>query len=268
MLLLRLALAVLVAVGGCSSTQVEPGLEGVRVLVFTKTAGYRHASIPDGVAALREIGDARGVEVDATEDSLAFTGDGLAPYAAVVFLNTTGDVLGRGGEAALRAFVEGGGGFVGVHAAADTEYDWPWFGRLVGARFESHPAVQEAALVVADAEHAATRALPARWVRTDEWYNFQAPPEGVRVLLRLDASTYRGRDDGGRARGGVGTHRRERSVGVHGARAHGGELRRPPVPGALGRGGLLGGPPRLRPLARHRVGQIRPAPKSIPAPRE
>ena len=192
MLLLRLALAVLVAVGGCSPAQVEPEPEGVRVLVFTKTAGYRHASIPDGVAALREIGDARGVEVDATEDSLAFTGDGLAPYAAVVFLNTTGDVLGRGGEAALRAFVEGGGGFVGVHAAADTEYDWPWFGRLVGARFESHPAVQEAALVVADAEHAATRALPARWVRTDEWYNFQAPPEGVRVLLRLDASTYRG----------------------------------------------------------------------------
>lgn len=162
------------------------------MLAFTKTAGFRHASIADGVAALREVGAARGFDVDATEDSLAFTADGLAPYAAVVFLNTTGDVLGPGGEAALRAYVEGGGGWVGVHAAADTEYDWPWFGRLVGARFESHPAVQEAALTVADADHPATRALPARWVRADEWYNFRSRPEGVRVLLRLDESTYEG----------------------------------------------------------------------------
>ena len=183
------ALALAVFAAGCAATAPP---EAPRVLVFTKTAGYRHASIESGVAALREVGAARGFGVTATEDSLAFSPDGLAPYAAVVFLNTTGDVLGPGGEAALRAYVEGGGGFVGVHAAADTEAEWPWFGRLVGARFESHPAVQEATLTVADAGHPATRALPARWVRTDEWYNFQGQPEAVRVLLRLDEATYEG----------------------------------------------------------------------------
>ncbi|MDT0630252.1 ThuA domain-containing protein [Rubrivirga litoralis] len=191
----RLALVLAVLVAGCATTEPEPAPEPTaepRVLVFTKTAGYRHASIPDGVAALRALGGARGFEVDATEDSLAFAPERLAPYAAVVFLNTTGDVLGPDGEAALRAYVEGGGGWVGVHAASDTEYAWPWYGRLVGAYFESHPPVQEAALAVADADHPATRGLPARWMRTDEWYTFHAPPENVRVLLRLDGASYEG----------------------------------------------------------------------------
>ena len=187
---MRLALVVL-ALSGCASTAPEPPVEP-RVLVFSKTAGYRHASIPDGVAALRALGAERGFAVEASEDSLAFAPERLARYAAVVFLNTTGDVLGPGGEAAFQRYVEGGGGFVGVHAAADTEYEWPWYGRLVGATFESHPAVQEAALTVADPDHPATRALPARWVRTDEWYDFQEAPRGVRVLLRLDASSYEG----------------------------------------------------------------------------
>ena len=192
----RLALAALVALSGCASTAPEP-TAAPRVLVFTKTAGYRHASIPDGVAALRALGAERGFAVEASEDSLAFTPERLSRYAAVVFLNTTGDVLGRGGEAAFEAYVEGGGGFVGVHAAADTEYDWPWYGRLVGAYFESHPAVQEAALAVADPDHPATRGLPEPWVRADEWYDYRAAPRDVRVLLRLDESTYEGGAMGG-----------------------------------------------------------------------
>ena len=179
-----------VALGACASTAPTP--EGPRVLVYTNTNGYVHASIPVGVQALREIGADRGFAVDATDDSLAFTDDGLAGYGAVVFLSTTGDVLGPGGEAALRTFVEGGGGFVGVHAAADTEYDWPWYRTLVGAYFDNHPPTQQATVVVADAGHAATQDLPARWVRTDEWYAFDARPQGVRVLLRLDESTYEG----------------------------------------------------------------------------
>ena len=192
--MLRLAL-VLALLGGCSSSAPSrPDTEEApaRVLVFSKTAGYRHASIPTGIAALREIGAARGFAIEATEDASAFTASGLAPFDAVVFLNTTGDVLGPEAEAAFEAYVEGGGGFVGVHAASDTEYDWPWYGRLVGAYFESHPEIQEATLTVVEADHPATRALPETWTRTDEWYNFQAAPEGVTVLLRLDESTYEG----------------------------------------------------------------------------
>lgn len=179
-----------VALGACAST--APSEDGPRVLVYTNANGWVHASIPVGVEALREIGAERGFAVDATDDSLAFTDERLAGYDAVVFLNTTGDVLGRGGEAALWAFVEGGGGFVGVHAAADTEYDWPWYRTLVGAHFESHPPTQPGTVVVDDPDHPATRGLPARWDRTDEWYAFDAPPTGVRVLLRLDTSTVEG----------------------------------------------------------------------------
>ncbi|MEM7787427.1 MAG: ThuA domain-containing protein [Bacteroidota bacterium] len=191
--MLRLALAT-VLLAGCSDAD-SPGAspdEPARVLVFSKTEGFRHASIADGIAALREIGADRGFEMDPTEDSLAFTASGLEAYAAVVFLNTTGDVLGPEAEQALEAYVEGGRGWVGVHAAADTEYDWPWYGRLVGAYFADHPAIQEATVTVAEADHPATRGLPSTWVRTDEWYNFRAPPQDVTVLLRLDESTYEG----------------------------------------------------------------------------
>lgn len=197
--MLRLALtaallggAAVAGLGGCVEADAPEAEGSPRVLVFSKTAGYRHASIADGVAALREIGAARGFEAEHTEDSLAFTASGLAPFAAVVFLNTSDDVLGPDGEAALEAYVEGGGGWVGVHAAADTEYDWPWYGRLVGAYFESHPEIQEATLTVTEADHPAARGLPSPWARTDEWYNFRARPEGVTVLLRLDEATYEG----------------------------------------------------------------------------
>jgi len=104
-----------------------------RVLVFTKTAGYRHASIPAGIQAIRELGTRNGFDVDATENDSAFTAAGLAPYEAVVFLLTTGDVLDVQEQAAFEAYIRSGHGYVGIHSAADTERDWPWYGRLVGA---------------------------------------------------------------------------------------------------------------------------------------
>lgn len=186
--MLRLtALALLLS--GCTTT-APPDM--ARVLVYTNANGYVHASIPDGVAALRELGAERGFEVQATDDSLAFTPDRLATYAAVVFLSTSGDVLGPAQEAAFEAYINGGGGYVGVHAASDTEYEWPGYGQIVGAYFDNHPAIQEASVDVVDADHPATRGLPARWTRTDEWYSFRAAPTGVDVLLRLDESTYAG----------------------------------------------------------------------------
>lgn len=162
------------------------------ILLFSKTAGYRHKSIPAGVAAINALGEQAGLRVDATESASAFTDDQLAHYRAVVFLNTTGDVLDANEQAAFERFIQRGGGFVGIHSASDTEYDWPWYGRLVGAYFQDHPAIQQAALIV-DRADASTAHLPARWVRTDEWYNFRDTAwEPLRVLIRLDESSYTG----------------------------------------------------------------------------
>ena len=160
----------------------------LRVLVFTKTTGYRHASIPAAVAAVQTLAARDGFTVDATEDAGAFTDQNLARYGAVLFLLTSGDVLDDGQQAAFERYIRGGGGFVGVHSAADTEYDWPWYGGLVGAYFKSHPAIQQATLDVA--ADPLTAGLPRRWTRTDEWYDFQTPPRGVDVLVTIDETTY------------------------------------------------------------------------------
>jgi type 1 glutamine amidotransferase len=186
----------LAAIAGCARPP-DPGTAGergpARVLVFTRTLGFRHASIPVAVAAVARAAARQGMAVDHTEDPARFTASGLRRYRVVVFLSTSGDVLDRDGEAALRGFVEAGGGWVGVHAAADTEDGWPWYQTLVGARFARHPAVQRATVRVVDRDHPATKGLPATWVRTDEWYDFRSNPRPrVHVLATLDESTYRG----------------------------------------------------------------------------
>lgn len=144
------------------------------VLVYTRTAAYRHDSIPAGRAALRELGEEHGFGVEATEDPSAFTDASLAGRDAVVFLSTSGDVLTPEGRDALRRWVADGGGFMGVHSAACTEYDWPYYGELVGARFAGHPAFQPGAVRIEDPDHPATRHLPRQWNREDEWYDFRA----------------------------------------------------------------------------------------------
>ncbi|MFB6099408.1 MAG: ThuA domain-containing protein [Salinibacter sp.] len=166
--------------------------DSLSVLVFSKTNGYRHAAIPTGITALRELGAAHGLRIVATQDSTAFRSGRLSGIDVVVFLNTTGNVLGPRGQEALRTFVENGGGFVGVHAASDTEYDWNWYGRLIGAYFDGHPAVQEATVRV-ETRTPSTRMLPNPWIRRDEWYDFRSNPrDEVQVLLTLDESTYDG----------------------------------------------------------------------------
>lgn len=163
---------------------------GYDVLVFSKTAGFRHGSIPDGIAAIKKLGAENGFTVTATEDAGTFTDAGLAPYEAVVWLSTTGDVLNGDQQAAFERYIEGGGGYVGIHAASDTEYDWPWYGGLVGAYFNGHPAQQTATVMVNGESNPATASLPKRWERFDEWYNFRSYTGDVRVLARLDEKTY------------------------------------------------------------------------------
>jgi len=162
-------------------------------LVFSKTGGYRHDSIDEGIAAITALGAAHEFRVDATEDAAVFADARLARYQVVIFLNTTGDVLDGGQQAAFERFIRGGGGFVGVHSATDTEYDWSWYHKLVGAYFENHPAIQPATIDVVDRQHLSTRGLPPKWERTDEWYNFRgALGPDVTVLATLDETSYSG----------------------------------------------------------------------------
>lgn len=173
-------------------------VETPRVLVFSKTAGFRHESIPDGIAALREIGKEGtepAFEIDATEDAAAFTDDNLKRYRAVVFLSTTGDVLDDAQQAAFERFIRSGRGFVGIHAAADTEHTWPWYGKLVGAYFKTHPDPQKATVKLEDRTHLSTAMLPERWERFDEWYVYEDNPrQRVKVLASLDESSYKAGD--------------------------------------------------------------------------
>ncbi|CAM5352573.1 hypothetical protein STENM223S_04861 [Streptomyces tendae] len=164
-----------------------------QVLVFSKTAGFRHSSIDDGIAALRELGTSNNFTVTATEDAQSFTAGNLAQYEAIVFLSTTGDVLNGTQQAAMEQYIEDGGGYVGVHAAADTEYDWPFYEGLAGALFHSHPAIQQATVQVEDRAHDATAHLGRTWQRTDEWYNYRTNPRTTaHVLASLDESSYSG----------------------------------------------------------------------------
>ena len=165
-----------------------------RVLVFSKTTGFRHDSIPAGITAIRQLGQQNNFTVDTTEDDTKFTDTNLAQYAAVIFLSTTGDPVGTQAEKdAFQRYIQHGGGFVGIHAAADSGYNWSWYGQLVGAYFKQHPAIQPARVNVEVANHPATMGLPSPWMRTDEWYDFQTNPRATTtVLMTIDESSYTG----------------------------------------------------------------------------
>lgn len=168
----------------------------IRLLVFSKTTGYRHASIPAGKKALMELGAARSYRVDTTEDATLFTTKNLKSYDVVIFLSTTGNVLDSAQQSAFEKFIRSGKGFVGIHAATDTEYDWPWYVGLVGASFESHPKQQTALLHRIEKSHPSTSSLPDQWERFDEWYNFKKINPATHTLLKIDESSYTGGKNG------------------------------------------------------------------------
>ena len=165
----------------------------LRILLFTRTEGFRHASIADGVAMIGRIAGDRGWVVDHTEETDAFEPATLALYDAVVWLSTTGDVLDPPQEAAFEDYVSSGGGYVGIHAAADCEYLWPWYGELLGggAWFRSHPAIQAATLHLESPGHPGAGLFEAETSFTDEWYNFRANPRpAVEVIMTIDEDSY------------------------------------------------------------------------------
>ncbi len=184
-----LLLGILAGLPGCGSPTP-------RILLFSHTAAFRHQSIPSAKLAITTLGGTHGFRVDTTEDVRYLTEDSLRQYAAVVFLSTTGELLERPAQVDLQRFIQAGGGFVGIHAAADAEYDWRWYGRLVGGYFNGHPAIQPATLVVTDRDHPMTRHLPATWERTDEWYNFKRLAPDLEILLSIDETSYQGGTNG------------------------------------------------------------------------
>ena len=189
-----------------------------RALIFSKTAGFRHGdSIPLGNKMLEAQFKSLGLEVDFSEDAAVFTPENLARYRAIAFMSTTGDIMSnpvakgvtqtpeekaaavKVAEARRLAFqnwLEGGGAFLGIHAASDAGGDiqsrWPWYAKMIGGLFAGHPAQQIAVLHPVDKESLATAHLAADWKRKDEWYNFKNLQEENHVLLVIDETTYKG----------------------------------------------------------------------------
>jgi len=163
-----------------------------RVLIFTKTKGFRHQSIEKGRAVIASLLLDQNIQIDSTENAEKFTLNNLKKYKALIFLNTTGDLFDDNQQKALIKYIEQGGGFVGIHASTDAEYEWPWYGKMAGGYFESHPEQQEAVIRVIDKNHASTEMLPDKWTRFDEWYNFKNVNPDIKVLAKLDETSYEG----------------------------------------------------------------------------
>jgi len=191
-----LSATALVAAAGliaCSSDPEAKPKPRARVLVFSKTAGFRHDSIPAGTAANQEPRSVQRLLGHRNRESHGLRPQEPAPLRRRRLPQHHRGRAGTRQQKAFKSYIRRGGGWAGIHSAADTEYEWPFYGRLLGAYFQSHPAVQPASIGVTDRSHPSTKALPARWTRTDEWYSFARNPRGsVHVLATLDESTYSG----------------------------------------------------------------------------
>lgn len=196
---LRSLLLLLVVVGGLFSSCSKKREGQPKVLIFSKTAGYYHESIPKGIAAIQKLGTENGFTVDTTKNAELINEENLAQYATVIFLSTTGDVLNSAQEADFERYIQSGGGYLGIHAAADTEYDWGWYGRLVGGYFADHPGindphpnVQAGKVTKTGEKHPSVDFLPESWTRTDEWYSYKKINPNTKKLLLLDEASYQG----------------------------------------------------------------------------
>jgi type 1 glutamine amidotransferase len=163
------------------------------VLVFSKTNGFRHASIADGQEMFKKLAEENNWKLTFSEDSLMISNKVLSKIDVLVFLSTTGNIFGDDQKKALQKYIHKGGGFVGIHAATDTEMDWKWYVDMVGGAFKSHPKQQNATINIINHDFKAMQHFGKTWLHFDEWYNFRNPinPNAV-VLATVDESTYKG----------------------------------------------------------------------------
>lgn len=181
--------AVFFAVLFCQSTESAPVK---RILVFSLTKGFHHTSIKEGNTFFISLGSQHGFITDTSTNASDFTIENLKRYNAVVWLNTTGDVLNTNQQVAFEKYIQGGGGYVGIHAATDTEYDWPWYNTLAGAYFSSHPQIQTAKMFTLDKTFPATTFLPDSFYHKDEFYDFKSVSTDLHFLIRVDEKSYQG----------------------------------------------------------------------------
>jgi len=173
-----------------------------RALLITNTAGWHHDSIGAAVPALQQLAKDHDFDLIWPNQLNVLSDRGLANIDVIIFMLTTGDILNDDQQAAVERFVQSGKGFVGIHTATDTEYDWPWYTQMLGAQFMIHPAVQSATVVVQNPNFPGMDKFAPRSLRTDEWYQFTAPlPESFSVLLTVDESSYEPKADWGRVKG-------------------------------------------------------------------
>lgn len=167
------------------------------ILVFSKTAGFRHESIKEGKLFFQDLGIKDGYKVVLSENSEDFNEDNLKKFNVVVFLNTTGDVLNPTQQADFERYIQAGGGYMGIHAASDTEYKWPWYNELMGGYFASHPGknvsnVQNGKMIVLDKTHPSTAHLPETFEREDEFYDFKSLKTDIlKFLIKVDEKSYK-----------------------------------------------------------------------------
>ena len=182
-----------------------------KVLLFTKTDGFHHESINEGVTAIKKLAERNTFSVDWQENAAVFNDKALEKYQAVIFLNTTGNILNEEQQAAFEKFIKAGKGFVGIHSATDTEYDWAWYGKLVGMYFKIHPQQQTAYLNVQDSNFPGMERFPKKLLWTDEWYEFKTPANAnasdLKVIISIDEKSYDPKTKWGDNEGkGMGTH--------------------------------------------------------------
>ena len=182
---------ILFLICSCISLQVF-SQQQFKALLFTKTAGYHHESINEGVTAVKALAARHNFGVEWHEDAKKFNHKFLAQFDVIIFLNTTEDILNDEQQNAFKAFIQSGKGFVGIHSASDTEYDWQWYTKLVGRMFHIHPAQQTAMLEVTDSNFPGMEIFPKRFMWTDEWYEFKKEEysKNLKVLLTIDENTY------------------------------------------------------------------------------
>jgi type 1 glutamine amidotransferase len=168
-------------------------MKKTKILVFNKANGFVHESIEAGTEAVLKMTDQYPFIVDVSDDSLRFRDSILEDYDVIVFMNTSGVIFDQEGRQAFQNYIRSGGGFVGVHGASTNEYEWEWFGRMLGNHFDDHPKIQKAIMTIEIPDAPSTEHLPSKWEWTDEWYNWRYEFDpAIEVLISVDESTYEG----------------------------------------------------------------------------
>lgn len=176
-----------------------------KALIVTTTNGWHHESLHSGVIALKEMANRNFFDAVLFEDPSSFTDNNLKQFQVVIFLNTTGDIFNAEQQKVLERFIQSGKGFVGIHSASDTEYDWEWYTKLIGRMFYIHPTIQTAKLQVKDASFPGLQGFDHGKLWTDEWYQFgEEKVKDLHYILGVDESTYNPKANWSGNKSGVG----------------------------------------------------------------